>query len=175
MDDDDIFVITEEEFDECMSCLNNDVNAIITGYWLQHVFLPKAESNILYNRGWNHIVQTNNLIYNHQTPFHSRTGGPFNHWKAHKCAALRPLNMKHIDTSLHLLHPCSVTSFTKNWPGKEPILDRVLKFIQKFTTTESYKAPVGDGVGRNGFGGVPKKFWEPICKYIEVYNDLKLK
>ena len=174
MDDDDIFIMSEQEYEMCVSEFNEKCNGVITGYYESKY---RGRNKIVYRKNpgsWK--VNSNNLIYRHTTKIAKHHNRPVYHTNASESPILKSKEMRHIETSFHITHPASLTVLNgADLPQRkmqpEDILieteiqkkERVLKMVNEFITETGYRE------------ALPTKFIPHLEKFKELYSDLKMK
>lgn len=172
MDDDDIFMITEKEYEECVSNFNEKCNLIILGYHHQNL----TSSNKYHyekNPPRKFPINTNNFLckYEKSTMGPCNTGIGRGHHRVHELPYIKLKKMKHIETSLHLVHPCSITllrppqfSHAPSWSGQvNEHRDLMANIVYEYVNETNYKKQT------------PSKFWSHLETFKSLFSELKLK
>jgi len=170
MDDDDIFMITETEYDTCVSNFNENCNLIVLGYY-EGRFPPTQKYNYMKNPQRGFPIYTNNFLFKFK-----KSKIPCNKWvnrhnKVHELPYVKWKKMKHVETSLHLVHPCSITLLLPTWVSHVPNWDQkvkdhrdfMAKLINEYVNETNYKKQT------------PSKFWSHLETFKSLFSELKLK
>jgi hypothetical protein len=165
MDDDDIFILTEEDREIILKDLKEHNAVVVTMYDGQTGYEPKSESFGYIpqiNQGGRYQCLSNNLIYKHDFEIIDCEEIPFYHNRHIK--RLKISERKDLKTSLHFLHPCSVSMITGtqsgvSYPRSD---DEIVRSVEKFKKQQD-------------LSGVPKRFYNYIDIFLDLYNKLTTK
>ena len=171
MDDDDIFLISESEYQDCISCFNENCNLIITGYYNSN-YDDSKKYTYKKNPRYNFPIDTNNFLFKNEE-INKCTKWVDNHNTVHKLPYVKFKELKHIETSLHIVHPVSISLlvpnqnqslYDTNW-GIDCKKHRIVmdEIIYDYVNEVRYKQ------------FLPQKFWTPLEKFKELFSKVKLK
>jgi hypothetical protein len=171
MDDDDIFMITEKEYEECVSNFNENCNLIVLGYY--HFSITDSnEYHYEKNPVKTFPMMTNNFLCKYEKSNMPCDGWVRDHARVHTFPYIKFKEMKHIETSLHLVHPCSVTllqpKFIPNTPSNwtedvKEHRDLMANIVYDYVNETNYKQEV------------PHKFWTHLETFKSLFSEVKLK
>ena len=169
MDDDDIFLINESEYEECISNFDENCNLIILG-WYDCKFNYK--NNYVFNESPNvkHPMGTNNFLFNYEKSKNYCDKWTYAHNRVHEQPYVKFKEMKHIVTSVHLVHPCSITLLNprwvyhkEHWNDTQDHRDLMEKLIYEYVNETNYRSEL------------PTKFWSPLESFKNLFSEVKFK
>lgn len=162
MDDDDIFILSAEDREDILKDLERYNAVLVTMYDGQTKYNAKLHSfgytpRLTMN---GHMCLSNNLIYKHD--YDPSVDGlnqrelPLYHDR--KLKRLHISEREDLKTSLHFLHPCSVSMLQRfMYKNEDPV-----------AAVEGFKT-------KQNLDGVPEKFFNYIDRFLDVYTDLHVK
>ena len=165
MDDDDIFILSEEDRGEILDDLKYHNAVVTTMYDGQTGYDPESESFGYIpqiNQGGRFQCLSNNLIYKHDFNVIDCEEIPFYHNR--QIERLNISERKDLKTSLHFLHPCSVSMITGtqsgvSYPRSD---DEIVRSVEMFKAQQDLSA-------------VPKRFHNYVDLFLDPYNKLDTK
>jgi len=169
MDDDDIFMITDSEYEECVSNFNENCNSIILGYYdgkysFSDMYLYRK------NPKFEFPIDTNNFLFKYEKSKKYCGEWTRGHNNVHRLSYVKYKELRHIETSLHLVHPCSITLLLprhirhkQNWTVGEEHRDLMAKLINEYVNETNYKKQT------------PSKFWSHLETFKSLFSEVKLK
>lgn len=169
MDDDDIFMINESEYEECISNFGENCNLIILGLY-QGTFNHK--NNYVFNERTkaNCPIDTNNFLFNYESSKNYCDKWTYAHNSVHEQPYVKFKEMKHIVTSVHLVHPCSITlllpryiSHKENWTNTQDHRNLMENLIYEYVNETEYK------------NKLPTKFWSHLKSFKNLFSEVKFK
>lgn len=170
MDDDDIFIINNSELEECISNFNDDCNCIILGRYDVNF---NHENKCGFNKNFpaTYPMATNNFLFNYESSKNYCNENWRNaHNKVHEQPYVKYQEMRHIVTSMHIVHPCSITlllpryiNHKENWVDTKDHRNLMEELIYEYVNETTYK------------NKLPNKFWSPFEEFKNLFSEVKFK